>query len=216
MKKTLLSMVLLSVFATGTVMAAEYEVTITNVTPGTIFTPILVVSHGPGVKLFKLGMPASDELVALAEGGNVDPLATALAEDPRVVGIADSGGLLLPGDSITVTVDAVRRHGRISLASMLLPTNDGFIALNSVKAPQEIGRTLKYISPGYDAGSEINDELCENIPAGGPCPGMVSNGNVPSAGVVHIHSGIHGNGDLVPSDSDWRNPVAYISITRMN
>ena len=216
MKKIFSGLALLSVFATSEVMAVEYDVTITNVTEGTLFTPILVVSHSPGVKLFELGMPASDELVLLAEGGAVDPLATLLEGDSRVVDAADSGGLLHPGESVTVTVDAPHQLGRISLASMLLPTNDGFIALNGVVAPQGVGHSLTYTSPGYDAGSELNDELCINIPAGGPCPPMVSNGNVPTEGVVHIHSGIHGDGELSPTASDWRNPAATITITRVN
>ena len=33
-------------------------------------------------------------------------------------------------------------------------------------------------------------------------------------GYVHIHAGIHGIGNLVAADRDWRNPVAHISIRR--
>ena len=216
MKKILPGLALLSAFATSAAMAVEYDVTITNVTEGALFTPILVASHSPGVKLFKLGMAATDELVMLAEGGAVGPLATLLEADPRVVDTADSGGLLRPGESVTVTVDVPHRLGRISLASMLLPTNDGFIALNGVEAPQGVGHSVTYVSPGYDAGSELNDELCDSIPAGGPCTPGISNGNSPEDGVVHIHSGIHGHGDLSPTDSDWRNPAATITITRVN
>ena len=53
-----------------------YEVTITNLTRGSLFTPILVASHRSGVSLFALGEPASAELAMLAEGGNVEPLDT--------------------------------------------------------------------------------------------------------------------------------------------
>ena len=51
----------------------EFQVTITNLTQGQIFTPILVASHKNGVKLFELGEMASDELAALAEAGDVAP-----------------------------------------------------------------------------------------------------------------------------------------------
>jgi hypothetical protein len=34
-------------------------------------------------------------------------------------------------------------------------------------------------------------------------------------GVVHIHAGIHGIGDLDESERDWRNPAAIISIRRV-
>ena len=62
--------------------------------------------------------------------------------------------------------------------------------------------------------SEPNDEDCDNI------PGPVCDGAGPSPGAggedyVHIHAGIHGIDDLVASERDWRNPVAYITITRV-
>ncbi|MEZ5576654.1 MAG: spondin domain-containing protein [Candidatus Competibacteraceae bacterium] len=47
-----------------------YAVTITNLTCGSSFTLILVASHRPGVELFTLGQAASDELAAMAEGGD--------------------------------------------------------------------------------------------------------------------------------------------------
>ena len=47
-----------------------FEVTVTNLTRGQQFTPILVASHRAEVKLFKLGSPASPELATLAEEGN--------------------------------------------------------------------------------------------------------------------------------------------------
>jgi hypothetical protein len=34
-------------------------------------------------------------------------------------------------------------------------------------------------------------------------------------GFVHVHAGIHGIGDLVAADRDWRNPVAQIAIRRL-
>ncbi len=121
------------------------------------------------MKIFELGSTASDELSALAEDGDVGPLTDALEDNDNVVDTANSGallppnGLLMPGASVTVTLSA--RHGakEISLASMLIPTNDSFIALNGVKAPKRT-KTAVYYSPGFDAGSEPNDENCENIP----------------------------------------------------
>ena len=70
--------------------------------------------------------------------------------------------------------------------------------------------------PAYDAGTEVNDEKCENIP-GPPCDDKGANG-VEEGGVVHIHNGIHGiGGDGVePAEHDWRNPVAKITVTRVN
>lgn len=190
---------------------AYYEVTITNLTHAQAFTPILVASHGKGVKLFELGSPASNELSALAEGGDVAPLTYALQANHKVRDVANSGGLLMPGQSITVKV-AARGAKQISLASMLIPTNDSFIALNGVKVPKH-GKAV-YYSPGYDAGSELNDELCLNIP-GPVCGGAGGSPEAGGEGYVHISGGISGKADLAATTYDWRNPTAKIVIKRV-
>ena len=134
---------------------------------------------------------------------------------PRLrLDVQHSGGLLGPGQSVTVVVEAARGARYISLASMLLPTNDGFVALDGVDAGWR--QASIHFSPGYDAGSEANDELCASIP--GPTCGGAGLSPVPSPddeGYVHIHRGIHGIGDLAAATYDWRNPVAKISIVRV-
>jgi len=200
--------------ATTNALAGEsvsYHVTITNITNSINFTPILVASHRRGVSLFEEGSPASDELTAIAEGGDVAPLTTALLDNPRVADVQNSGALLGPGESVAVTVKAKHGARLISMASMMLPTNDGFIALNSVKAPRH--GTATYFSPGYDAGTEPNDELCISIP-GPSCGGEGPSPGAGGEGYVHINRGIHGIGDLAPDVYDWRNSVAKITITR--
>ena len=196
--------------------APRFEVTVTNLTRGQQFTPILVASHQEGVRLFVLGSPASSELATLAEEGNTAPLAALLLATPGVGDIATSAGLLDPGRSITISVDAGGGFDHLSVAAMLIPTNDGFFALNGVEGPSG-HQTLTLYSPAYDAGSERNDELCASIP--GPffteCGGAGGGGKPGGGeGYVHIHAGIHGIGDLDPARRDWRNPVAQITIRR--
>ena len=218
------------IFASSSALAsgsAYYDVRITNITNSISFTPIVVASHRKKLSIFELGKPASDELATIAESGNPGPL----------TGLLDSGGanvdnsfdqlppfgLLLPGESVTVRVSAAHGARRITVASMMLPTNDGFIALNGVKAPKR--GSVTYYSPGYDAGTEPNDELCINIP-GPQCvaSGVEGEGRSPidnnAEGYVHIHSGIHGDIGSLPYNVtanvfDWRNPVAKITITRV-
>ena len=191
----------------------SYHVTTTNITSSINFTPILVTSHRKGVSLYELGSAASDELTAIAEGGDIAPLSAVLLDDSRVADVQDSGDLLGPGESVTVTVSATHGAHNISMASMMLPTNDGFIALNSVKAPRR--GTVTYYSPGYDAGTEPNDELCISIP-GPSCGGEGPSPGAGGEGYVHINRGIHGIGDLAPDVYDWRNAVAKITISRVN
>jgi hypothetical protein len=207
--------------AGGIAFAAEgaaFEVTVTNVTRGQTFTPILLASHKAGVRLFTPGQPASEELAILAESGNVAPLADLLVSLPEVFEVTDTGTTLGPGQTVTVTVNTRGAFDHISVAAMLIPTNDGFFALNGVPGPTKPEQMTMFISPAYDAGSEFNDEDCANIP--GPpdvCSGEgVSDPASDDEGFVHIHAGIHGiTTQLEPATYDWRNPVASIRVKRV-
>lgn len=189
------------------------EITVTNVTRGQSFTPILVATHKTGVSLFAEGAPASPELATLAEGGDTAPLAAVLGANPDVLDVTTLPGLLAPGQSVTVKVKTQEGFNHVSMAAMLIPTNDGFFALNGVRGPRGRG-TLSLESLAYDAGSEPNDELCANIP-GPVCGGEGASPNAGGEGFVHIHAGIHGIGNLPAAERDWRNPVAEIAIKRV-
>jgi hypothetical protein len=96
---------------------------------------------------------------------------------------------------------------------MLIPTNDGFFAFDGLEVPNG-DRTKTRLSPAYDAGTEVNDELCANIP-GPQCGGSGAiDAGTDENGVVHINAAIQGVGDLEPAVWDWRNPVARIVIRR--
>jgi hypothetical protein len=95
---------------------------------------------------------------------------------------------------------------------MAIPSNDVFIALNSVPGPRG-NKELTFNLPAYDAGTEINDELCASLP-GPTCDedaGPPSDGE----GAVYISNGIRGVGDLAADDFDWRNPVARVVVRRV-
>lgn len=197
----------------------QFEVTVTNLTRGQQFTPILVVSHRAGVKLFELGTAASAELATLAEEGNTAPLKTALGANPDVLDVTDTGALLNAGASVTIKVKTRGHFDHLSVAAMLIPTNDAFFAVNGVQGPR--GRHAQTLySVAYDSGSERNDETCASIP--GPsfieCGGA-GTGGAPAGGeegYVHVNAGIHGIGDMNAAERDWRNPVARIVVRRVH
>lgn len=189
-----------------------YAVTITNITPGQSFTPILVATHRPGFTLFELGTPPSQGVADMAEGGDTSGIAADLMDSGAAFDmVSTEGDLIGPGESRTVHVAAPRRPGaQLSLAGMLLPTNDSFVAVNGMRLPR--WHVSSMMAPAYDAGAEENDELCANI------PGPVCGGEPFSAGLaegyVHVSRGIQGVGDLPPETYDWRNPVARITVQR--
>ena len=195
-----------------------YEVTITNLTKANQFTPILAAIHKRSISYFEVGEPASPGLALLAEDGAVGLLAEELTATGEVLATANSADvlgtppLLFAGQTVTLELTSSRRNARLSLAAMILPTNDSFVALNSVSLPLYGKRT--YHALGYDAGSEPNDEWCANIP-GPTCGGAGGSPEEGGEGFVHVANGIHGIGDLAVEAYDWRNPVARIEIRRV-
>lgn len=190
----------------------NYKVTITNITKGQSFTPLILATHKPGLSLFELGQAASQDIADIAEGGDIGPLAASLSSSWLVNDIANSDGLLGAGQSVELMLSARGHFARLSLAAMLVPTNDTFVALNGVYLPKHGSRTV--FAKAYDAGSETNDELCANVP-GPVCGGEPFSPMDSGEGFVHIAAGIHGMGDIDSSLYDWRGPVARIVIERM-
>lgn len=195
----------------------HFEVTITNITKAQTFTPILIASHRAGVTLFGLGQPASVELEQLAEAGDTAPLTALLEANPDVKEVVTAAGPLPAGQSVTLSVASGGGFKSVSVAAMLIPTNDGFFAINGMTVPSGKSESV-FRSPAYDAGTELNDELCAHIPGpGNVCQGEGFNPSRDGAeGFVHVHDAIHGIGDLPSSAWDWRNPVAYVVVKRVN
>ncbi len=188
----------------------EYEVTITNLTYNQVFAPSLVVSHRRNISLFEVGETASDGIAIMAEDGDVSAIVASVDGDSRVRGAGVTDGPLMPGKSTTISIP-INGGSRVSLVSMLVNTNDAFYAVNTVTVPRN-GGTRTIYAPAFDAGTEVNDELCGNIP--GPACGGEGFSSVDGEGFIHIHRGMHGIGDLAASEYDWRNPVAKVTIRR--
>jgi hypothetical protein len=197
--------------------ARRYEVTVTNLTRGQQFTPILAASHDASVRMFELGQPASAPLATLAEEGNTAPLAAWFSAMPGTAAVVAGSGLTNPGASTTLHLETRGAAMRLSVAAMLIPTNDAFFAANGIELPRG-SQPLVMLVPAYDSGSERNDETCAAIP--GPmfaeCGGSGGGARVGGGeGFVHIHAGMHGIGSFTPAQRDWRNPVARITVRRV-
>lgn len=189
-----------------------YQVTITNITQNQVLSPPVVASHRNRTGIFEAGESATMELRVLAEDGDPGPLAALLEADPDVLSVAVSPGPVMPGESVTLEIQARGSHRRLSAVGMLVTTNDAFFGVDGVVL---VGRSrlMETSAPAYDAGTEANNENCDFIP-GPPC----DNPGVPdpdgAEGFIAIHPGIHGVGDLEAAAWDWRNPVAKITVSR--
>lgn len=190
-----------------------FEVTVTNLTGGRIFSPLLVAAHTDAVSLFQPGQAASSELALLAEEGDNSMLATLLMGTSGVADVATGSGMVMPGQSETVQVEVLGDARRISMASMLVSTNDTFAAVRGVGLPKGDLPAMFY-AEAWDAGSEANSESCAYVP-GPPCGAAGMHDPAPAEGYVYISPGIQGVGDLDPAARDWRNPVALVTIRRV-
>ena len=224
MKRTISILALaLAVGVVGSPMTASaqdmYRVKITNLTPGQAFTPFLLATHSMDVNMYLPGTQASDQLRAIAEMGDTSGMKMML-EGMKGMGVMDvvAQGHMLNTPGVTTEFMISGMYGyRLSLVGMLLPTNDGFVGANMM-LPME-GGMMGY-AYAYDAGTEMNDELCSSIPNPG-WNDMECDAHGPGEaigmgeGAIVIHSGIHGHGDFMPMHRDWKNPVARITIQKM-
>ena len=212
--------------------AQQVEVTVTNLTQAIHYTPFLISAHSADMSLYQLGQAASAELQMMAEGGDISGLSAILTNASADIIENPAAGLLAPAMSTTAMLDTSDGNTHLSLVSMLLPTNDGFVGLNAWEIPTEAG-TYSFTLNAYDAGTEANDEII----TGGGAPGaagipLAPGGDAGAGGtgvtsqesnaMVHIHRGSLGEDDITGGKSDldntvhrWLNPVARITVTVM-
>jgi len=226
---TLLSVSAL-IFASSQVQAQDLSITVTNLTQGLHFTPIITAAHVSDDHIFMVGTTATAELQAMAEGGDISSLATMLTNADANNSENPAGGLLAPGMSTTymLTNDSANTH--LSMTAMILPSNDGFVGLDGWEIPTEAG-TYTVMLNAYDAGTEANNELVNGggapgvpgipaAPGGDSGTGGTGVTDTESNTMVHIHRGSLGDDNVSGGKSDlnnsihrWLNPVAKLTVT---
>lgn len=194
----------------SSLQAATIRVTVENLAPsgGNFLTPIWVGFHDGSFDLYDLGSSASAGLERLAEDGNPGPLSGEfLASGAGVLDgtIPGPGGPLAPGDAATMTFNldgslATSRY--FSFASMVIPSNDAFIANGDPLAHEIFDGSGMFIGADFlvlgsvvrDAGTEVNDEIPANTAFLGQ---TVPDTGVPEGGTVQIHPGFISGGNIL-------------------
>jgi len=208
-----------------------YRVTISNLTAGQPFTPPVLATHNKKTGIFTVGEETSYELQQIAENGNNGPLVNLLSSDDNVRAVVSRMTPIVPannpvgapfGSSETFEIWAGGKANYISIVSMLICTNDGFMGIDSVRLPSK-KRTV--FAAAYDARTEENTEVYANMVP--PCQALIEGINPPvggtgmsddalfEEGVVIPHAGINGGADLQSQLHGWGDPVAKIVIERV-
>lgn len=212
--------------------AQDITVSVTNLTQGIHFTPLIVAAHNGDTAMFNVATEASSQLQAMAEGGDISGLEMQMLDAQADVVTNPAQGLLAPAGSTELSMNTGEGNTHLSLTAMMLPTNDGFVGLDSWMIPTEAGTYTVWLN-AYDAGTEANNELIVGGEGGAPgAPGIPAapggNGGAGGSGVadsqsnahIHIHRGNVGDDDLTGGHSDvdnrvhrWLNPVAKVTVT---
>lgn len=210
----------------------QVEVTVRNLaaTGGTHLTPVWVAFQNGGFDLFNVGEAASGALERIAEDGTTGPLSAAFAAsgtglvDATLLGPGAGPGfdpppVIPPGASVsrTFTLDSNDPRNRyFSYATMIVPSNDAFIANDNPTAFRIFSDTGSFLGadfsvPGsliWDAGTELNDEVPTNTAFFGQ---MTENTGVSTpGGTVQLHPGFLAGGPILSDPrfaaADFRAP----------
>ncbi|MCH9648304.1 MAG: CHRD domain-containing protein [Deltaproteobacteria bacterium] len=206
---TTASALALSLFAGSWVAApaaaVEVKVTIENVAPegGTFLTPVWVGFHDGTFDSYDRNAPLRGTVERLVEDGNTGPITDEFDAGftSAQATLPGPNGPIFPGESASMIFDVDRANGEqyFSYISMVIPSNDAFIANGNPLAHRVFDTNgvftpIQFYVSGLavlDGGTEVNDELPANTAAFGqaaPDTGVDENG------VVTVHPGFNAPG----------------------
>lgn len=209
----------------GPVSIPSVIVTAENSAPsrGAVQTPIWIGVHDGSFDIYDRNVPlGSNALISresverLAEDGSTGPIteefASLLPGSPQATLFGPSGPLT-PSESVSTTLNldpSTQRY--FSYASMVIPSNDAFIANGSPFAHELFDDRGRFVGEDFvvtgtevlDAGTEANDEIASNtafLNQGGPDIGVEALGN------VVIHPGLNAAADGSYPDGVLTHPI---------
>lgn len=219
----------------GTSSIPSVVVTVENAQPGNgaFLTPPWIAIHDGTFDTYDGGSLASvplggNEIESLAEDGNTAPLTAAFSASqplsPQVSALAGPFGPLAPGQRIGTTLNVDPSRDRyFSYASMIIPSNDAFLANGNPLAHELFDASGHFVATDFivsgdesnDAGTEVNDEIASNVaflaqaapntgttealPVTSPSPGFAAAGTLAFPDGVLNHPAF-GNADFNDSD----------------
>ena len=205
----------------------QYDVTITNLSYSQPFSPLAAVLHGNDYQPWQLGEAASAGLENLAESGDNSGFLQEATEMSWAQ--QSSTGVLLPSNQATLQLMAMvndedKAQLQLSLATMLVNTNDAFTGINSLDLSSLAeGEQVQHDLYIYDAGTEANSEAVGTIP--GPADGGEGyNAARDDVNYVAMHPGVVGRDHMgeaqavspsvLSSAHTFDQPIARLTVRR--
>lgn len=200
---------------------ATYRIELINLTANQPLAPAAVILHGPAYSAWQTGSAAGSGLEQLAESGDPGELLLEAGAARSTQDTAAGAGVIPPGASATVEVTGGIRNIRLTLASMLVNTNDAFAGIDSADLSHlPVGEPQSWDLTTFDSGTEANSETAATVP--GPVAG--GEGYNPlrdDRDFVAVHPGVVTADDgLAASALDeshrFLNPSARLVVTRLD
>jgi len=194
----------------------KYSIKVQNLTSAQPMSPVAVVLHNSSYSLFSVGSSASLALEKLAEDG--DNSSVIGNTNTSIEQTKSSDALLTPSSVQDIEITSQSKY--ISLATMLVNTNDAFAGLNSYDISTiAVGENVEINVIAYDAGTEKNSETAQTIPGiGGEGFNSLrddTNSIVRAhSGVISVDDGLNTSG--LTSIHKFDNPVVKLTIKRIN
>ena len=201
----------------------SFDVSVVNLTNAQPLSPVAMVLHNGGVRVFEVGSPVNLDLENLAEGGDNGPWLASFDGNADVLETRSGAGPLPPGgrqdDTFELADDDIGTV-HLSVVSMLVNTNDAITSVNAVDlSGMMVGDSMTLNLVAYDAGTEADTEAPGTIP--GPADGGEGFNAVRDDELdgVTMHNGVISNSDVLATSvlteqHRFDNPVARVIISR--
>ncbi len=202
---------------------ASFDVSVDNLTNAQPLSPVAVIGHLEGYTVFVIGDAATVGLEDMAEGGDNTALLAEADADANVMVSASGAAPIGPAGSETVSIEVLESdvaNLKISVATMLVNTNDAFSALDAMDvSSMGVGDSMMVELVAYDAGTEADTEAAGDIP--GPAGGGegFNMARSDAADRIAMHAGVVSQDDgFAASDLTeqhrFDNPVMRVRIAR--
>ena len=145
----------------------------TNFPNNSHFSPVVGLTHSQPNTLFELGALASQGVINMAETGSKTALKNEISTIQNEGGsnyLIDEGGISGNATSVTMTFEACQAFSLLTLVSMVAPSHDWFVAVNSLPLfnnntwLQNQTIQLKVYDAGSDSGRHFSSANLATTP----------------------------------------------------